>query len=195
MDINNLTIIKIQKIKQETIKFTKKTRLWCQLPYKNHKKCPNYNKNLLCPPNSPYLSNIVNDYNYFYLIYADFNFKQYKQGMGELHPNWTESQCGNLLYWQSQIKKLLKNKISQIINIKKYILGCGSGFGKKIYSMESVGIDVMSTLKNNNIVFELKPKSKVILVCLVCLNEFIKFRTQKKLKGMIKNEYTENRRE
>ena len=39
--------------------------------------------------------------------------------------------------------------------------------------MESTGIYVFKTLKNNNIDFELKPINKVLLVCLLCLKEEI----------------------
>ena len=86
-----------------------------------------------------------------------------------------------VIYWQSSVKRLLKDEIKHMYNNNfiydnYYLLGCGSGFNDKllnkfqykIYSMESIGIDVFRTLKNNNIDFELKPKNKVVLVCLLC---------------------------
>jgi hypothetical protein len=57
------------------------------------------------------------------------------------------------------------------------LLGCGSGFNnkdikryqKEVYSMEAVGINVLSTLRLNKIDFEIRPKNKILLVCLVCI--------------------------
>ena len=67
-------MINSKKIEKESIVFTEKTKLWCQLPYPNHPTgCPNYNKNPLCPPNSDYKKSILKDYNHFYLFYAIFN--------------------------------------------------------------------------------------------------------------------------
>ncbi len=45
---------------------------------------------------------------------------------------------------------------------------------EKMYSMEAVGINVIKTLINDNIDFELKPKNKVVLVCLLFTDTFLK---------------------
>jgi len=169
-------------VKKEDIEFTKKTRLWCKLPYPNHPRgCPNYNKNSLCPPSAKYMDYLLEYYSYFYLIYAIFNLKSQRERMLTLHPNWSKKQANCLLYWQNSVKKALKEYIQKITakNVEKeiYILSCGSGFKincsnqSEIYSMEAVGINVISTLKNVNIPFEIKPKNKVILVSLLCSNE------------------------
>lgn len=176
MNTQKLTKIKEKDIEIDTLVITRKTRLWCQLPYPNHKNgCPNYNKNPLCPPHSPFSINFAY-FNYFRLIYAIFDFKQYKEIRKLEKPHWSDAQIRCVLYWQSSIKKLLKDHIKSYYNNISpdylYLLGCGSGFKlinqSKIYSMESVGIDVFKTLKNNYIDFELKPKNKVVLVCLLC---------------------------
>lgn len=176
--------MELPNIKKSTIKFTEKTMIWCKLPYPNHPKgCPNYNKNPLCPPNSKYMKYILEQYNYFYLIYTDFDLKSHREKMLLKHPNWTNRQANNLLYWQGSVKKILKDIIKKIYrlnpNSKKYLLFCGSGLKDKIfnqnniYSMEAVGIDVFKTLKNNDINFEYKPRNKVILVSLLCSNKKI----------------------
>lgn len=177
-------LIKIHslRINKETIHITKKTRLWCQLPYPNHPQgCPNYKKNPLCPPKVKFMKEIIEVFQYFYLIYAIFNLKNQRERMLSIHPEWSNKQANCLLYWQGSVKKELKDYIKRIIllndNVKIFILSCGSGFKlkncnqEKIYSMEAVGINVFHTLKNNNIGFEIKPKNKVILTNLLCSNK------------------------
>lgn len=177
MTISDYIKIFTQKIQKESIIFTKKTRIWCQLPYPNHPKgCPNFNKNPLCPPNANFIEEFLLEYLYFYLIYSKFDLKSQRERMLMLHPTWTIKQANCLLYWQNSVKKNLREKIEEIISKNKekeiFLLSCGSGFklgGKKsIPSMEAAGIDVYNTLKNNHIEFELKPMNKVILVNLLC---------------------------
>jgi len=179
MNIHNLVKIKIIKIKRETIVFTKKTRGWCLLPYPNHPKgCPNYNNNPLCPPKANYMSEKIGKYKFYYLIYANFNFRKYREQMTLNHPTWSDRQIGCVLYWQNSVKKRIKDFLKKIY-IKNsltnlYLFGCGSGFNddffkqEKILSMEAAGINVFSTLKNNDIEFEAKPKNKILLVTLLC---------------------------
>ena len=182
MEIKKLIQIRKIKIDSKSIKFTKKTRLWCQLPYPNHPKgCPNYYKNPNCPPSAKFMKKILSDYLHFYLIYAKFDLKIQKERMLLLHPNWSNRQANCLLYWQNSVKKELKNYIKKIYIMNKnfdlFLLSCGSGFNSndynqgKVYSMEAAGIDVFKTLKNNNISFEIKPKNKVLLITLLCSNE------------------------
>ncbi|MBD3228697.1 MAG: hypothetical protein GF329_10980 [Candidatus Lokiarchaeota archaeon] len=179
MKVYNLTEIKTIEISPDSIIFTKKTRKWCLLPYPNHPRgCPNYNKNPLCPPFAEFLEEKVKKFNYFYLIYAVFNFREYTRKMMKRHPTWTERQARNLLYWQNSIKKMIRDHLKRILhensNLEFYLLGCGSGFNdksfkqEKIYSMEAAGINVFSVLKNNDISFEIKPKNRVILTTLLC---------------------------
>ncbi len=171
-----------QEIQKESLVFTKKTRIWCQLPYPNHPNgCPNFNKNPLCPPNVNFMEKILEKYLLFYLVYAEFDLKKQRKRMLRRHPNWSNRQANCLLYWQNSVKKELKRAIEKIIleNKEKEILllSCGSGFKlskyytKMIPSMEAVGINVFNTLKNNHIEFELKPINKVILVNLLCSTE------------------------
>ncbi|KKM99700.1 hypothetical protein LCGC14_1145260 [marine sediment metagenome] len=182
MSLIDFTEIKFVEIKNSDIVFSKKTHLWCKLPYPNHPKgCPNYNRNPLCPPFANYMDYIKNIYSRFYLVYANFKLKSQKERMLLLHPNWTEKKANCLLYWQSSVKKALRNYIQEIIlknkNREIYILACGSGFNfsnisqDKIYSMEAVGVNVLKTLKNAGIEYELKPKNKVVLTTLLCSQE------------------------
>ncbi len=186
MKINELIEIDYLKINRETVRFTPKTRKWCQLPYLNHPKgCPNYNKNSLCPPNAQYKDNILIRYSHFYLIYARFDLKRQRERMFSLHKNWSKRQANCVLYWQNSVKKHLIDYIKKIIsnnqNSDMFLLSCGSGFNLKtlnqdrIYSMEAAGIDVFKTLKNNGVNFELKPINKVVLSTLLCFKDELSF--------------------
>ena len=166
MDFNNLVEIHEKEIPGSSIVFTELTRKWCQLPYENHKKgCPNFNKNDTCPSRCKYRKDILEKYDKFTLVYAVFNFQQYKEIRMKEHPDWSEKQAGCVLYWQSSIKKMLKGHIRHI----KYdeMLGTGSGFWK-YSSMEAAGIYVFKTLLNNGIRdFEIKPKTRIFMVVLL----------------------------
>lgn len=185
LKIRNLIIIRLKEVKYNTICFTPKTQKWCSLPYPGHPNgCPNYNKSEFCPPNVPFLKCILNNFNYFYLIYAKFDLKKYKNLMLDKHPYWTEKQATCVLYWQNSIKKILKDFIKKIFieNPKNnfYLFSSGSGYKchifkqNNIYSMEATGINVIKTLKDNDINFEIKPKNFVLLVNLLCAREKIR---------------------
>lgn len=174
------------EIEKETLSFSTKTLRWCRLPYSDHPKgCPNYNKNPLCPPNAPFLKEKINHFRYFYLILGRFNFLKYKEEMLLRHPDWSERQATCVLYWQSSVKRHLKEYIRDIYErnpeVSMFLLSCGSGFQnlnipqEKIYSMEAVGIDVLNTLKANDIKFEIKPQNEVVLVNLLCSMDKLTF--------------------
>ena len=182
---NKLIDIHYKEIAKTSIFFTNKTHKWCILPYPGHPKgCPNYNKNQLCPPSIMNFTGELDKFKFFYLVYAKFDLYNYKKEMLKIHPNWSERQATCVLYWQSSVKKHLKEYIKNIYvkNNKKsiYILSCGSGFQddtflqEDVYSMEAVGINVFKTLKKNEILFELKPKNFVLLLNLLCTKARLK---------------------
>ncbi len=80
---------------------------WCRLPYLNHPKgCPNFPK---CPNNHNDFLDLRDNY-IWYAVIEEFNLKIHAEGMKWLHPNWTERQCRNLLYWQGGVRRLLLGK-------------------------------------------------------------------------------------
>lgn len=172
VDILKYTKIETKKIPIESIVFKENIGQWCQLPYSEHKKgCPNYGKGLLCPPKSPFYRDIVKNWQCFSVVYAVIDLKGYKDEMRISHPNWSEKQLSCVLYWQRRVKVKLRSEVDKICNIgNDLVLGCGSGFGD-CYSMESVGINVIQTLKNNNIEIDVKPINRVVLVSLICKNK------------------------
>lgn len=137
----------------------------CSLPYKQYKKCKNYNNKPLCPPHTPPRLDIIDKYDFFKLVYIVFDFKQYKESMKKENPDWTDGRIACNLYYQNQLKALLKE---DILKNYKYaeIFGCGSGFLNSP-SMEGIGINAFSTLRKNGIYPERIPTTKIILTCLL----------------------------
>lgn len=172
MNIKKLTDIKIKKIDPETIITTPKTLEFCKRPYPDHPDgCPNIQK---CRDlNLPFFKDRWREY---HLLYADFDFRSYKDWRESQNPNWTARQVECCLYWQNSVKSLLVREIEKlyISDGPFYVYGCGSGlklsFQEKVGSMELAGINVFSTLKLNNIDFEVAPKNKVVLCNLLCSN-------------------------
>lgn len=186
IDLSKLVQIEVKEITKESLIFTKETKSWCHRPYAKHPHgCINIGK-ISCA--APYSESIKNKYNFFYLIYGKFDFKKYKEIKREMwekeYPNKriTEDGLGNILHWQGSIKRMLKDKIKELYRLelfnKLFLFGSGSGFTTnddiisfrqdKIYSMESSGIDVFTTLSNNKIPFEYPAQNFILIVCLLC---------------------------
>lgn len=83
--------------------------------------------------------------------------------MKKLHPNWTDKQCGNVLYWQNQLKCKIQKHVKKFHC--DFILSCGSGFGGP--SMEAAGINVIKTVRLKGIPIKRHPDDMVYLVCLI----------------------------
>jgi hypothetical protein len=66
--------------------------------------CPNYGKKLGCPP-QPLLDKIFDLAKPSYLIYTEFNVRNFAEKMQSKHPNWTEKQCYNPRYWQQTARE------------------------------------------------------------------------------------------
>lgn len=176
MKIKNLIKINVKQITKDSIIFVPLnegiplTDEWCRKEYEGHPNgCINYGKPL-CPPNTPYLKEDILKYHYFYLIYITFNFKRYKELQKEIHPTWKDGMLGNSRHWQGQIKKIFKKYIPAKKSDSLF-LACGSGIDS-YYSMEAVGINVLSTYQKNKIKFEAGVKHKIenyiVMSCLIC---------------------------
>ena len=185
MRIEHISTVKFKEIPKQTIHFTPKVRTYCQMAYPDHPQgCPNYNQSPLCPPQSPYLENVIvgdaSKYQFFYLLYIDIDFQRYKDQMLKEHPHWSDRQLNNVLYWQNQAKKILKDHLAYISPKDYELLGFGSGFGETCYSMESVGINVISTMLKNDIPIQARPTTNRILTCLLYATHPLTYQKPKK---------------
>ncbi len=132
---------------------------WCRLPYKNHKNgCPNYGKRKSCPPFARKFEELIEAP--FFLVTQEFDLENQKQKMKEKHPNWTECQCRNLLYWQRGFVRKLKEEAYGYAN------SLGPDF-TVLEVPEANGVNVFQTCKNVGITLEINPQKKVIKVMIV----------------------------
>ena len=184
VNIKELVKIDIKKIRKETIIISKEAHKWCQRAYEDHPNgCPNFGKALNCPPHKLSFDIYSNMFNHFYLVHAKFKFKKYKEEKAKewdkQDKKYTEKQLGNRRHWQGSIKKLLRKDILKILKLNPsgvYISSCGSGFDTKdmkkyqngIFSMESLKINVISTLKLNKISIKRNPIDFMRFACLLC---------------------------
>jgi predicted metal-binding protein len=86
-----------------------KNKIWCKLPYPNHPNgCPNFGKRKGCPPNTPNADKFFDLSKPLYLVYGEFDLKTHMKSMLRKHPNWSERQLRNVLYWQPRSKAQMK---------------------------------------------------------------------------------------
>lgn len=99
-------------------------KTWCGKPYPNHPKgCPNFNKKIGCPMNNKNIDEIINVKKPIYIFGIGFDLENHRRIMKRKHPDWTEKQCGNVLYWQKGLRKKLKKLIQDFrISFPNYIV-------------------------------------------------------------------------
>lgn len=134
-------------------------RSMCVLPYKNHKKgCPNYGKKPDCPPIVPMFDQVFDISKPIYAIFSTYDLLSHTQKMKQSHPNWTETQQLNVLYWQGTARKQLKE------NIEKFNLEYKSKGYYSTTSPEAMGVNVTETFKNAGIDLEWPARKTVYKV-------------------------------
>lgn len=176
------------EIKLNDICFDPKVQTYCN----NQKfRCPNYNNSWACPPESPYMKEIVSQFDKFFLIYFKFNLKEHLNGQ---NLEIDKRSFSNSFYRNELVRDYLEKEIIDFLeNYKedyndKLILWDGycrvcSKEGRKCtyylkkpcryptdirFSMEAVGIDVDKTVKNLDFALEWPPLNYVYRFGLVC---------------------------
>lgn len=149
-------------------------RQLCLRPYKGRPHgCPNYNKKKRCPPKARYFGDYFDLNKPFYAIINVFDLKSHAERMRQKHPNWSEKQLRNLLYWQPAARKELKKAVFEFCKQNK-------GYHISICP-EGEGINVFKTLNNIGIQMEWPPKNISYQVAIVG------FRKRKKDNNNISN--------
>jgi len=109
---------------------------WCRLPYPNHKHgCPNYGR-LGCPPNSRHVRDIIDTSREMYFVHSEFNLLAHMARMSTRHPDWSERQQRNVLYWQGTSRKELRDRVSYVVPevlMTNMVLYCPEGRGVNVY--------------------------------------------------------------
>jgi predicted metal-binding protein len=130
-----------------------KVRALCAHKYPNHPHgCPNFNKAKRpdCPPQCPTITDTININKTVYVIYNKFPFGNHVVKMKAKHPNWTDRQLANCLYWQGTARKQLKDEI-------KLFLSCHNGF-YVVKNPEAQGVNLTATMAKIGIELEWPPK-------------------------------------
>lgn len=133
----------------------KKVQDWCGLRYPNHPKgCPNYGKHPDCPPNCAYVTQVFDMEASFYLVHSEFDLASHVERMRKKHPNWTERQLRNVLYWQKHSKNQMKERAKKAMQL----LGCNA-----IHTYpEALGVHMYATCLKSGLKLE---RIKDITIC------------------------------
>ncbi len=186
-----MTYLPYLEINRKDIIFDPKVQTYCVSP---NFHCPSYGHSWTCPPVAPYLEEGVSHYHKFFLIYIQFDLKSYIEGKKK-YPRRSEESIRNRFFMKNLLGDKLEKEVFQFLNGhqdllgEKFILwdgfcricfnkkdkGCNYDSGipcrypnKKRYSMEAVGIDVTSTVKNLNLAIEWPPINHAYRFSLVC---------------------------
>ena len=133
--------------------------IWCKLAYPNHPKgCPNYGKKKTCPPHSKPFEDLVRPP--FFLVVRRFDLEAQARRMKERHPEWSDRQCRNLLYWQKKVDKKLREEANMFVESQDDDLVL-------LEVPEANGVHVFKTCENVGIHLERNPRKIVWKVMLV----------------------------
>ncbi len=136
----------------------KDAREWCKMKYPDHPNgCPNYGEKEECPPKAPEIEDFIDlDENHYFIV-AKFNIQEQEKRMLEEHPDWTKKQARCVLYWQSSVKKRLRQEVSKWER-KGYV-------GTLI--PEAMGVHVLRTGRKIGIDIKRNPEKFVYKIVLV----------------------------
>jgi len=133
----------------------------CTLAYPAHKKgCPNYNKRKDCPPNVKMVDEYFDMSKPIYFIIYEFPLPQHIEKMRIKHPNWTERQLRNCLYWQRSARKRLKENVKCFLkkhSDQEYVVN---------YTPEAMGVNVSKTIAQYGIRLDWPPFHSVCKIAL-----------------------------
>jgi hypothetical protein len=127
---------------------------WCRLRYPGHPRgCPNFPK---CPAKRPDFQELTD--RTWYAVVEKFDLKAQAERMAKAHPEWTERQCRNLLYWQGGVRNRLKAKA-----LKIYV-----PFADVLLDIpEANGVNIFQTMARVGIHIELEKPDQITKVMLV----------------------------
>lgn len=144
------------------IRIDHKCRGFCKLAYPGHKDgCPNFGKNEECPPKVDTVEKIFDLNKDLFFVVQPFDLKSHMDRMKIKHPNWSEAQLKNLLYWQGGVRKKLKEKAEEFIQDRSN--------GAMIYTLlpEAMGVMVIDTAREHELQIEKNPMEWIYKIALV----------------------------
>lgn len=122
----------------------------CTRRYPGHPRgCPNYGKHPRCPPRAPLITDEINPHFPVFVIWNRFDFGAHVERMRERHPEWSERQLANCLYWQGTARKQLRKGLEEFNS--KY-----PGYTVAT-TPEAMGVNVTETMKRAGVELEWPP--------------------------------------
>lgn len=139
----------------------------CARRYPGHPKgCPNLGKRLTCPPQAALWTPKFLASRAWYAVWNVFPFGEHVEKMRVKHPEWTERQLANCLYWQGTARKQLVFEISAFA---RYFMICGLNPKTDVITSnipEAHGVNVTATMKSIGIELEWPPRNVAYQVAL-----------------------------
>ena len=122
-------------IEVDRVYHNRKAGQWCQIPYPNHLKgCPNYGRKG-CPPNTPFITEVLDLRQPIYIAFSEFDLDYHVKIMRIKHPLWSERHLRNVLYWQNTSRKQMRQRarIARFVTGADIIIDCPEGMGVNVY--------------------------------------------------------------
>lgn len=129
----------------------KEIRELCARPYFKHSHgCPNLKTREDCPPKAPFFLDVYEPEVMIAAVVWDF--EKYLTLMKIRHPDWTERQLRNPLYWQGHLRSALRNHVEllkqsgEVDNMEV------------IFNPEAMGVNITATCKPVGLNIEWPPQ-------------------------------------
>jgi len=132
----------------------------CVKPYEGHKKgCPNFNHKIGCPPKVKKIEDEIDLSKDVTAIAVRFDMDGHVKKMKDKHPEWTDRQLRNCLYWQGGVKKQLKAVVKEYLTSNKDMVIC--------MCPEAQGVNMTETMRSAGVDLEWPPLNNVWKIALV----------------------------
>jgi len=120
----------------------------CGKPYPNHPRgCPNIGKKTRCPPKAPLLHEVIALEHPVWAVWNAYPLGEHMDEMKRRHPQWTERQLRNPLYWQGRARKHLREEIRKFCRLDgtpPKVVGCPEACGCNLTAtMKQAGIPLL----------------------------------------------------
>lgn len=133
---------------------------WCKLSYPDHPQgCPNYGEKEGCPPAAPRVSDFIDLDRKHWFISVRFDLGSFEEKMLNEHPDWSRRKARCLLYWQSSVRKKLREEVKEFKNNHPGVVSTEVP--------EAMDVHVLATAKRVGIPIKRVPEKYVYKIALI----------------------------
>ncbi|TET67567.1 MAG: hypothetical protein E3J56_12655 [Candidatus Aminicenantes bacterium] len=96
---------------------------------------PNYGREG-CPPDALPIIEVMDLRKPIFIAFSEFDLSSHIQRMRKRHPEWSERQLRNVLYWQGTSRKEMRHwaRIAQSYGCGDLVLTCPEAHGVNVYA-------------------------------------------------------------